>query len=331
MTDISITENDARISAVASGGQTAFSFDFPILDEDHILVQRKTSATAAPTTLTLTTDYTVSGVGVAAGGTVTLVSGATAGHIIVLSRDVPVERTTDFSQAGDFKAATVNQELDLLTMMIQEVKRDLERSFRLSVTSTFAGALTLESATAGYLLRIKADSTGLETVAPSSLGDDIDTMLTSLAANDFLVYDGAAWINKTPSASRTALGLVIGTDVQAFDADTLKADVADNLTVGFTATTYDAGTKTTGTFTPDPANGNLQKYVANGAHTLAPPSAGDCTMILQVTNGASAGTITTSGFTKVTGDTISTTNADDFLFFISVLNGFSHLHVQALQ
>lgn len=67
-----------------------------------------------------------------------------------------------------------------------------------------------------------------------------------------------------------------------------------------------------------------------GAHTLAPPT-NNTSMVLQYTNNASAGTITTSGFTIVTGDTISTTNGDDFLFFITKNNGFSHLNVVALQ
>lgn len=39
--------------------------------------------------------------------------------------------------------------------------------------------------------------------------------------------------SSSASAARTALGLAIGSDVQAFDADTLKADVADTLTAPF--------------------------------------------------------------------------------------------------
>lgn len=46
-----------------------------------------------------------------------------------------------------------------------------------------------------------------------------DVTLTSLATNDFLKYNGSAWINRIPANVRTDLGLVIGTDVQAYDAD----------------------------------------------------------------------------------------------------------------
>ena len=118
------------------------------------------------------------------------------------------------------------------------------------------------------------------------------------------------------------------------DASSLPivADTPRNLTAGFTATAFDAGTKTTGTYTPAPSDGNFQRYANGGAHTLAPPSAtGDYTIIIQVTNNGSAGALTTSGFTNVTGDTPSTTSGDDFLFYITKLNGFTHLHVVALQ
>lgn len=114
----------------------------------------------------------------------------------------------------------------------------------------------------------------------------------------------------------------------------LRHDTTANLTAGFTATAFNAGTKTTGTFTPDPANGNLQRYINGGAHTLAPPSTGtgnSLTMVAQMTNNGSAGALTTSGFTKVTGDSLTTTNGDDFMFHITVVNGFSHLNVVALQ
>jgi hypothetical protein len=135
---------------------------------------------------------------------------------------------------------------------------------------------------------------------------------------------------ETAMEFRTAAQSLTDLGAEAADADILKADTADTLTAGFNATENDAGTKTTGTFTPDPADGNFQKAVNGGAHTLAPPAT-TCSIVIQYTNNASAGAITTSGFTLVDGDTISTTNADDFFFFIVRNNGFSSLTVKALQ
>ena len=123
---------------------------------------------------------------------------------------------------------------------------------------------------------------------------------------------------------------IVGSVLQAYDADTLKADTADVLTAGYACTVHNAGTKASGTYTPDEADGNMQKFVNGGAHTLAPP-ANDCTLVLQQTNNASAGTITTSGFTLVDGDDFTTTNGHDFFLYITNSDAFSLLTVKALQ
>jgi hypothetical protein len=105
----------------------------------------------------------------------------------------------------------------------------------------------------------------------------------------------------------------------------IRNDTSSNLTVGYTATSFSAGTKSSGTFTPDPASGNFQHYTNGGAHTLAPPSS-VCAMIIECTN-ASAGAITTSGFTIVDGDTYSSTGTKKHIFTITKTNSYSRLTV----
>jgi hypothetical protein len=106
----------------------------------------------------------------------------------------------------------------------------------------------------------------------------------------------------------------------------------DSLSGGFTATAVADGTKSSGTYTPDPTTGNMRTIVNGGNFTLAKPTvAGDYTMIVQVTNNASAGTITFSGFSKVDGYPITTTSGDDFLFFITKIGTFCKLTVDAMQ
>ena len=100
--------------------------------------------------------------------------------------------------------------------------------------------------------------------------------------------------------------------------------------VGFSATTFDLGTNASGTETLDESNGNFQKGVNGGAHTLAPQS-NDSTIVVQYTNNASAGTLTVSGYDTVTGDSLTTTNGHDFLLFSTVIGSFQNLNVVALQ
>ena len=181
--------------------------------------------------------------------------------------------------------------------------------------------------------------TGLSTLAANltdggvllGSGTGAITAMAVLSDGQMIVGDGTGDpVPESGATLRTSIGVAIGSDVAAYNADALFADAPDNLTAGFSTTVYDAGTKTSGTFTPDQDNGNIQKAVNNGAHTLA-PTTDDCAVIIQYTNAASAGTITTSGFTLVDGDDISTTDGDDFFFYLTKANGFSLLTVKALQ
>jgi hypothetical protein len=110
-----------------------------------------------------------------------------------------------------------------------------------------------------------------------------------------------------------------------------KLDTADQtVTGGANVTSLSLGTITTGTVTPDPGDRPMQHYTNNGAHTLAPGSVVGF-YLLDITNAASAGAITTSGWTKVSGDSFTTTNGNKFRCSCSVGNGGSLLSVQALQ
>lgn len=149
--------------------------------------------------------------------------------------------------------------------------------------------------------------------------------------------DGDA-VDSSIAASGVLVDGNIGSTVQGYDADTLKADTADQLTAGYTEALDDDGTQSSGTYTPDADTGNTKAIVNGGAFTLAPPSAASgeaIHMTLLVTNNASAGAITTSGFTLVNGDSFTTANGDDFLCSITVIKKggttFSELIVRALQ
>ena len=435
---ISSTAN--RISYAGNASTTAFSFPYLFFADNDMVVTIKVDSTGVETVKTISTHYTVTGSGVAAGGTVTMGSAPASGETLILSRSEQLTQTLDLVENDPFPSSLVEQQFDTLTMITQQLQEEIDRTLRYPIGDTSGLGAELDSSVTRANKYLRFDATGavaldtlvgnykgswgtstayvvndvVSTGSPASsyiclVAHTSGTFSTDLAASKWQVLAAAGatgTTGNTGSAGAAATiavgsvstggigssvtvanagstseavfnfsipvgatgatgstgstgaqgdvagpnsstnnslarfdgtdgaalkdGAVIGTDVAAYNADTLFADVADNLTKGFSTTVYDAGTKASGTFTPDQDNGNIQKAVNNGAHTLA-PTTDDCAVIIQYTNAASAGTITTSGFTLVDGDDISTTNADDFFFYLTKANGFSLLTVKALQ
>ena len=155
-----------------------------------------------------------------------------------------------------------------------------------------------------------------------------DVIIRGASATSRLAVGAANTVLKTDGTD-PSWGTIATANIAA-DAVTVAKLAGGVLTDGYAGTDFDLGTNTSGTETLDYTNGNFQKGVNGGAHTLA-PQATTSTIIVQYTNDGSAGTLTTSGYTIVTGDSLTTTSGHDFMMYSTRVNGFKHLHVVALQ
>ncbi len=121
---MTVINNDARDQYVAVGGQTIFSYTFEISDQDNIQVYQRAAGSDPDDVadlLTLTVDYTVTGVGVNTGGTIVLTSGATLNDIITLQGNAPPVRSTTFTPGGVIQAANLNTEFDDEILIYQTI------------------------------------------------------------------------------------------------------------------------------------------------------------------------------------------------------------------
>jgi len=121
---ILISDNSPRISYTATAGQTAFTVPFEFFDNTDLNVYIN------DTLQTLTTHYSVTGGG-GSTGSITLVTGATVGDVVIITRDVTLERTTDFPTSGPFQVASLNVELDKMVAMVADMKDLADRGLRL--------------------------------------------------------------------------------------------------------------------------------------------------------------------------------------------------------
>ncbi|MER9628387.1 hypothetical protein [Mesorhizobium sp. M0296] len=111
-----------------NGVTTAFDYDFRIIKDSHIRVVKTVTATGVETTLTLGSDYTVSGVGDPGGGQVTALVAPSAGETITLLRKVPFTQETDLENQGAYYAETVEAAFDLAAMRDQELQEQVSRA-----------------------------------------------------------------------------------------------------------------------------------------------------------------------------------------------------------
>jgi len=150
------TTNDGFTQTTATGGETTIDFDFLIYGKDDIAFY-ETDLSGVITLLVRGTDYSIadSELNDQAGGEIVLdvgqyPSGATAGHKFTCISDIGETRSSDFQQGGDFFAQTLNTNLDRLTRVTQQLRRDVDKAARLKVDSLVASVTFTDDPQDGY-------------------------------------------------------------------------------------------------------------------------------------------------------------------------------------
>lgn len=353
---------EIRETATLVGNGTAGPYGpttFKVFDIEDVVVWARAegaerfSDVTATCTIEKTADLALDTVSVTFGDDVP----ATTDFVIQARRTA--ERSLAVTKGGTLDTVQIEKELSKIASAISEMRRDLDRALRADIGSPLQ---VLPPPSAGRYLGWNGSATALENKLLAALGDveisldetlsstsdfvvpavktvvayllanyqPLDDDLSAIAALTTTVFGRAFLALADEAAFKAAVNLEIGVDVPAFAA-AAKLDVEDQaLTGGARVTSKDLGTVTSGTLTPDPGDRPMQHYTNNGAHTLAPgTNAGS--YLLDITNAASAGAITTSGWTKVVGAAFTTTNGHKFRCACSVGNGGSLLIVQALQ
>ena len=123
---IDISDNNPRIIYTVAQGVTQTSFAVPF----EFFADSDLNVYVDSVLKTITTHYTVSG-GDGSTGTVTMsVTGATGGSIVAITRDVTIERVTDFTPGVEINRAALNTQLDTLTAIAADIKDQALRAIR---------------------------------------------------------------------------------------------------------------------------------------------------------------------------------------------------------
>lgn len=314
MADIPINANDRQQSYTAVGGETTYQYDWPIFENTGIRVQR--TRAAVTTTLTLTTDYTVTvNIDQEAnpGGQITLLSAALAADIYILSGNTVVERTTDFQQRGAWGAAEINEQFDRIVMMLQELVRDSVGGFLgtialpLSVARGGTNATTANSALTN-LTATRAEASAVAVPALNKFREVISVKDFGAVGNN--TADDTSAIQAAINAAQAAFGAVV-----YFPAGTYK--ISSELSI--TSPVYLVGQGAAATVirqTGAAANG------VNFNYSVLTTGGGVVGMTIEAGTGYDTAGLTTSGSTGI-GLKVNLAN-DNFIVDGVSIHNFDH-------
>ncbi len=235
---INIADNSPRISYTVAQGQTQTSFAVPFEFFDNADLNVYIDGTLK----TITTHYTVSG-GDGSTGTVSMsVTGGTGGSTVVITRDIQLERTTDFPVSGAFNIVALNTELDRLVAIAADLDDRASRALQLTDFDAAVSLVLPEVDTRkGKTLAFNA-STGAVEAGPSIS----DTQTVSAASADIAlladIQDGTTATNAitTVASNNSNVTTVAGISANVTTVAGISSDVtavaADATDIGTVAT-----------------------------------------------------------------------------------------------
>lgn len=134
-----------------NGAATTFAVPFKVLDEDHLQVRRRVFATGEYEHTYVGTAYSYSGLG-ASSGTLTLDGTALDDdYELVIERVVPYTQDLDIVNSGGFYPETVEEQLDLVVMAIQQLANIASRSITFPIGETGDSIGSADSRSSTYL------------------------------------------------------------------------------------------------------------------------------------------------------------------------------------
>lgn len=128
---VSSTTTKAQYSG--NGVTTVFAVPFYFLLNADLLVILRSSG-GVETTQLLGTNYTVTGAGNEAGGSVTMIVAPPAGTTLTILRNAPATQVTDLLPNDRLPAESLENALDKATMLIQQLEEEAGRSLKYPAT-----------------------------------------------------------------------------------------------------------------------------------------------------------------------------------------------------
>lgn len=200
---MTISTQDSKVNYQGNGQTTVFQIPFPFLENNQIYVQKK-DAEGNLINYTYATDYTVTGAGEENGGSVTLNVAPEQGSTISIYRDVPLTQEVDYRENEIFPAETHEEALDKLTMEVQQIQEQLDRSVKVDRFSDADLDIFINEIERVYDSTDNIDIVANNINDVNAVGDNIDNVNTTATNIAAIQYAPTAATNAANSATASA-------------------------------------------------------------------------------------------------------------------------------
>lgn len=208
------TQTPYNIST-ANGVTTSFACDFVVLESGDLQVR------VDGIVKTYTTHYTITNLGGPSNAIVVFVSAPANLAVVERERIVPLTRSTDYQQSGDYLSETLNDDFDRLWMALQGLSFDDGYALHLDKADGEGVDMELPAPTATYFLRVNDDATGFEwyDIGDATLQIPADQSVTAskmyASATDVLFGRSSSGAGSGQEVTCTAAGRALLDDANA--------------------------------------------------------------------------------------------------------------------
>jgi len=165
---MTVSSDVNKITYAGNGSTQVFSVNYYFLADSHLQVVLITTA-GVETVQTLTTNYTVTGAGNEAGGSITMLVSPPTGVSVVIQRVVPATQETDYLANDPFPAESHERALDKLTMLVQQNERENDRSLKIPLSAVPTTSTELPAPVGNKLLAWNSNASAVINFDPADI------------------------------------------------------------------------------------------------------------------------------------------------------------------
>lgn len=187
---MSLSSVTSKIIYTGDGATLIFPYTFKVFAEGDLTVSDYNVATGSSTVLTLNTDYLVDGVGIDAGGNVTLSGSYTSlptGSKLVIQREMDLTQEVDYVENDPFPAQTLENALDKITMITQQLQEQCDRAVKSDISTVSSGIVYVDkeasasSAVVSLAASVASNSSAVVSLSQAAIAVSSATVAVSKA------------------------------------------------------------------------------------------------------------------------------------------------------